>query len=99
MRICFLADADSANTQSWANHFGRQLGHDIHIITLHACEASLEGIQIHRAYRTRPGHKAFFPLSIPRIRSIIREINPSRRLPLEKATFAKRAVVTGNSEA
>jgi glycosyltransferase involved in cell wall biosynthesis len=76
MIICFLADGDSVNTRSWVEHFSTQLGHEIHIITLHECGYSLNNCLLHIIYNKFIPKKVHYFFGLPKIRQIIRSIKP-----------------------
>lgn len=95
MIICFLADAGSANLQSWVEHFATQLGHETHIISLHNLESSVKGAQIHPAYDIDQRSKPLYLRTIPRIRKIIRSIKPDVLIGYRLTSYGFLAACTG----
>ena len=47
MRICFLADAGSVNTASWANAFAVDLGHDVHVVSVNRTGKFADPVTLH----------------------------------------------------
>jgi glycosyltransferase involved in cell wall biosynthesis len=95
MIVCFLANADSVNAISWAEHFSNQLGHEVHIITLHEYREKLNDISVHRAYGKCGGKKILYPFSIPRIRRIIQSIKPDVLIGYRLTSYGFIAACTG----
>jgi len=72
MRICFLAAANSINTQSWALSFVES-GHEVHIITFH--NAQINNVGVH--FIGLPSNsKIRYLLGIPKVKTILSQINP-----------------------
>lgn len=47
MKICFLADAGSVNTQTWVEHFADVLGHDVHVVSVKRAMTLSSSIHVH----------------------------------------------------
>lgn len=84
MVICFLGNANSVNALSWMKYFSASLQHEVHFITIHHLELGQEeidnyitssGIDMHFAGRCLGG-KLSYLFSVPRVRQLIRAIDP-----------------------
>ncbi|EHJ02058.1 glycosyl transferase group 1 [Clostridium sp. DL-VIII] len=81
MKICYLADINSAHTHKWLNYFIHK-GYDIHVISLGKGE--YEGVTVHSLdvqdnvmKRSSDKNKLLEYLKkIKRVRALIKEINP-----------------------
>ena len=80
MKICYLADINSAHTHKWLNYFVHK-GYDIHVISLG--EGEYEGVTVHSLdvqdnvmKKTSDKNKLEYLKKIKRVRSLIKEINP-----------------------
>jgi glycosyltransferase involved in cell wall biosynthesis len=80
MKICYLADINSAHTHKWLNYFVHK-GYDIHVISLGKGE--YEGVTVHSLdvkdnvmKKTSDKNKLEYLKKIKRVRSLIKEINP-----------------------
>ncbi|WP_315071708.1 glycosyltransferase family 4 protein [uncultured Clostridium sp.] len=81
MKICYLADINSAHTHKWLNYFMHK-GYDIHVISLGKGE--YEGVTVHSLdvqdnvmKRSSDKNKLLEYLKkIKRVRTLIKEINP-----------------------
>ena len=80
MRLCFLADAGSANTQVWVNYFAESLGHDVHIASLSRGRGISPAVTLHELGQTRDTRslrsKLGYLAQTGRIRELVREISP-----------------------
>ncbi len=80
MRLCFLADAGSANTQVWVNYFAESLGHDVHIVSLSRGRGLSRAVTLHQLGQTRDTRslrsKLGYLARTGRIRELVREISP-----------------------
>ncbi|TGY41473.1 glycosyltransferase [Clostridium sartagoforme] len=77
MKICFLGDAGSIHTRRWIEYF-RDTGNEVHLISFR--NADISGIKFYYMgdsinIDSDGGNKAYLK-KVPKIRSIIKEINP-----------------------
>lgn len=73
MRLCFLANAGSANTRNWLRYFVCQ-GHDISCISFQP--GAIEGVNVHYLrYPTRTSRTRYL-LALPRVRRLVRMLAP-----------------------
>jgi glycosyltransferase involved in cell wall biosynthesis len=80
MKICYLADINSAHTHKWLNYFVNK-GYDIHVISLGKGEYS--GVTVHSLdvqgnvmKETSDKSKLEYLKKIKRVRALIKKINP-----------------------
>lgn len=80
MKICYLADINSAHTHKWLNYFTLK-GYDIHVISLGKGE--YEGVTVHSLdvqdtvmKRTSDKNKLEYFKKIKRVKQLVKEINP-----------------------
>jgi len=80
MKICYLADINSAHTHKWLNYFVHK-GYDIHVISLGKGE--YEGVTVYSLdvqdnvmKKNSDKGKLAYLKKIRRVRSLIKEINP-----------------------
>ena len=80
MKICYLADINSAHTKKWCNYF-LATGNEVHVISLHNGE--LEGIKVHSLEidtslaKVEKSHRKLGYLNkIKKVREIINDIQP-----------------------
>ena len=80
MKICYLADINSAHTEKWCNYFRKQ-GYEIHVISLN--EGHMEGVTVHSLKVDKSKTKAAsglgkleYVLKIKRIKHLLKEIKP-----------------------
>lgn len=80
MKICYLADINSAHTHKWLNYFVHK-GYDIHVISLGKGE--YEGITVHSLdvqenviRKTSDKNKLEYLKKVKRVKALIKEINP-----------------------
>ena len=80
MKICYLADINSAHTHKWLNYFVHK-GYDIYVISLG--EGTYEGVTVHSLNvkdnimkKTSDKNKLEYFKKIKRVKSLIKEINP-----------------------
>ncbi len=80
MKICYLADINSAHTHKWLNYFVGK-GYDIHVISLG--DGSYEGVSVHSLdvqdtimKKTSDKSKLEYLKKIKRVKELIREIKP-----------------------
>jgi glycosyltransferase involved in cell wall biosynthesis len=80
MRLCFLADAGSANTQVWVNYFAESLGHDVHIASLSRGRGLSPAVTLHQLGQTRDTRslrsKLGYLAHTGRVRELVREVSP-----------------------
>lgn len=81
MKICYVADAESAHTQRWVRYFA-DIGHDVHLIsTTSVAGGSIGKVKLHVIKMIRPHIRVVsFPAkvlySIIQVRKFIKEIEP-----------------------
>ncbi|MDR3596068.1 glycosyltransferase family 4 protein [Clostridium sp.] len=80
MKICYLADINSAHTHKWLNYFVHK-GYDVHVISLGKGE--YEGVKVYSLdvqdnvmKKTSDKSKLEYLKKINRVRALIKEINP-----------------------
>lgn len=80
MKICYLADINSAHTKKWCNYF-LTAGNEVHVISLH--NGTLEGIKVHSLEidtslaKVEKSHRKLEYLNkIKQVRNIINDIRP-----------------------
>jgi len=80
MKICYLADINSAHTHKWLNYFVHK-GYDIHVISLGKGE--YEGVTVHSLEvqdnvmkKTSDKSKLEYLKKIKRVRALIKDIKP-----------------------
>ena len=80
MRICFLADSESVNTRSWADHFAGVLGHDVHVVSVNRRGTLSPAVTLHHLGSNRGTQsllgKAALLWNVGRIRATIAAIEP-----------------------
>jgi len=74
MKICYLANARSAHTVKWANHF-RSMGHEVDVISREPPEGLRESIRTHRLPSRWPFKFDYFAGS-GEVRCLLRQIRP-----------------------
>ena len=80
MKICYLADINSAHTHKWLNYFITK-GYDIHVISLGKGEyegVTVHSLDVHDAVmkKTSDKSKLEYFKKIKRVKQLVREINP-----------------------
>jgi glycosyltransferase involved in cell wall biosynthesis len=91
MRICFLADAGSVNTQTWADHFADRLGHEVHVVSVNRAGEFSPSVRL----RTLGSHserlgalgKLAYVTRIGAIRRIVAEIDPDLVIGYRVASY------------
>ena len=80
MKICYLADINSAHTHKWLNYFLAK-GYDIHVISLGKGE--YEGVTVHSLdiqdttmKKTSDRSKLEYLKKIKRVKQLVKEISP-----------------------
>lgn len=80
MRICFLADADSVNTQTWANHFADVLGHEVHVVSVNRVGEFSPSVRLHvigsHSDRLSPLHKLSYVARVGDVARIVADVHP-----------------------
>jgi len=82
MRVCFLADAGSVNTQTWVEHFAEVMGHDVHVVSVKRPGSLSKAVTVHVIGKddgtgTKTlGGKLLLLRSLAPMRRIVREIDP-----------------------
>jgi len=99
MRICFLADAGSVNTVTWANAFAVGLGHDVHVVSVNRKGEFAEPVMLHHLGGEAGTKDTFGKLgylrSIRRIRRIVEEIAPDVLVGYRVASYGYVGARTG----
>ncbi len=99
MRLCFLADAGSANTQVWVNYFAESLGHDVHIVSLSRGRGLSPAVTLHQFGETRDTRslrsKLGYLAQTGRIRDLVREISPDIVVGYRVASYGYVGARTG----
>ncbi|MBC8450759.1 glycosyltransferase [bacterium] len=99
MRLCFLADAGSANTQVWVNYFAESLGHDVHVASLSRARCLSPAVTLHQLGETRDTRsmrsKLGFLAQTGRIRELVREISPDIVVGYRVASYGYVGARTG----
>jgi glycosyltransferase involved in cell wall biosynthesis len=80
MRICFLADAGSVNTQTWANHFADVLGHEVHVVSLNRVGEFSPSVRVHvigsHSERLGPLSKLSYVARVGAVARIVEGVRP-----------------------
>lgn len=99
MRICFLADAGSVNTRSWANGFAEVLGHDVHVVSVNRTGQFAPAVKLHHlgseTGTQTTGGKLRYLMYLGRIRRIVRDIAPDLVVGYRVASYGYVAAMTG----
>jgi len=99
MRICFLADAGSVNTASWANAFAVDLGHDVHVVSVNRMGSFAEPVTLHHLGSEGGTQDTLGKLgylrSIRQIRRLVEEIEPDVLVGYRVASYGYVGARTG----
>ena len=99
MKICFLADAGSVNTRSWANGFAELLGHDVHVVSVNRTGEFASSVTLHHVGTDvgtqSTGGKLGYLMYLGRIRRIVRDIAPDLVVGYRVASYGYVAAMTG----
>lgn len=91
MKLAFLADAQSANTQEWVKGF-IALAHEVHLLTFSPCE--VPSATVH-ALRGGAG-KLRYLIGVSQVRKILREIRPDILIGYYATGYGVLAATSGH---
>ncbi len=91
MRICYIADAPSPHVQKWAGHFARD--HEVHVLSFR--DGAIEGARVHHLGMLSVLGKARYPLQTPRVRQLLRCIDPDIVHALHLTSYGFVAALAG----
>ncbi len=96
MRICFLADAGSVNTKSWAEYFADVFVHDVHVISVSPAAAMSPNVTIHDLSAIGPHAGVWAHVTkIWRVRSLVWKIRPDLLVGYRVPSYGFLGALTG----
>jgi glycosyltransferase involved in cell wall biosynthesis len=91
MRICFLANAASANTRTWVNYLAGALGHDVHVVSVYDGDGLDPAVTLHALGGGRPGARlagrVVLMRNVERIGRIVHSIAPDLVVAYRVASY------------
>jgi len=91
LRICYIGDAASIHTEKWARTFARD--HEVHVISFRP--HTIPGVRVHHLGGLGALGKARYPLQLPAIRRLLRQIDPDVVHALALTSYGFMAALAG----
>lgn len=95
MKICFLADGNHTNCQSWLNYLASELGHEVHLISLENVEHELGKVRVHVLDGADRFGKLKYLLCVSKVKKLIKTIEPDIVIGYRVSSYGFLAACTG----
>jgi glycosyltransferase involved in cell wall biosynthesis len=90
LRLCYLADAPYIHTRRWVRHFVER-GWEVHVVSFRPAE--IEGARVHHVSGYEWLGKLRYLLRIPRVRRLVRDLQPDLLHALHLTSYGFLAVL------
>lgn len=92
MKICYLANAASIHTKRWAEHF-KSIGHKVFVVSFEP--GRIQGVQVFHIPAAISQRHVNVLMRLPKVRQIVREIDPDIIHAHYVTSYGMAGVVTG----